>query len=30
MDEHILVLGGLRDEGEVNETAHRAQDMTVG
>ena len=30
MDEHILVLGGLRDEGEVNETAHRAQNMTVG
>ena len=29
MDEHILVLGGLQDEGEVNETAQHAQNMTV-
>ena len=30
MDEHILVLGGLQGDGEVTETAHHAQDVTVG
>ena len=30
MDEHILVLCGLQGDGEVTETAHHPQDVTVG